>query len=40
MSLYGVRHLADSMRAVRQNTILMAGDIPEKDYAYRAADFG
>lgn len=36
MSLYGVRQLADSMRAVRRNTILMAGDIPEKDYVYRA----
>jgi uncharacterized damage-inducible protein DinB len=36
MSLYGVRQLADSMRAVRQNTILMAGDIPESKYAFRA----
>jgi hypothetical protein len=36
MSLYGTRQLADSMRAVRQNTILMAGDIPESKYAFRA----
>lgn len=36
MSLYGTRQLADSMRAVRQNTILMAGDIPEAQYDYRA----
>ena len=36
MCLYGVRQLADSMRAVRQNTILIAGDIPESRYAYRA----
>jgi hypothetical protein len=28
MSLYSVRQLASSMRAVRQNTILLAGDIP------------
>jgi uncharacterized damage-inducible protein DinB len=36
MSLYGVRQLAGSMRAVRQNTILMAGDIPEAQYSFRA----
>lgn len=36
MSLYGVRQLADSMRAVRQNTILIAGDIPEGHYGFRA----
>ena len=36
MSLYGTRQLVDSMRAVRQNTILMAGDIPEEQYAFRA----
>jgi len=35
-SLYGRRQLADSMRAVRQNTILMAGDIPESKYGFRA----
>ena len=36
MSLNGVRQLAASMRAVRQNTILIAGDIPEAKYAFRA----
>jgi uncharacterized damage-inducible protein DinB len=36
MSLYGVRQLAASMRAVRRNTILIAGDIPESTYAFRA----
>ena len=36
MSLYGVRQLADSMRAVRQNTILIARDIPEEHYGFRA----
>ena len=34
--LYGVRQLAASMRAVRQNTILIAGDIPESGYGFRA----
>jgi uncharacterized protein YndB with AHSA1/START domain/uncharacterized damage-inducible protein DinB len=34
-SLYGIRQLTDSMRAVRANTILMAGDIPESQYDYR-----
>jgi uncharacterized damage-inducible protein DinB len=34
-SLYGIRQLVDSMRAVRENTILMAGDIPESQYDYR-----
>jgi uncharacterized damage-inducible protein DinB len=36
MSLYGVPQLAASMRAVRQNTILIAGDVPESKYAFRA----
>jgi uncharacterized damage-inducible protein DinB len=35
-SLYGTRQLAASMRAVRQNTILMAEDIPESQYGFRA----
>lgn len=34
-ALYGVRQLADGMRAVRANTILMAGDIPESRYDFR-----
>jgi uncharacterized damage-inducible protein DinB len=36
MSLYGVHQLAASVRAVRQNTILIAGDIPESEYGFRA----
>jgi uncharacterized damage-inducible protein DinB len=36
MALYGIQQLAGSMRAVRQNTILMADDIPEAKYAFRA----
>lgn len=35
MNLYGPKHLADSMRTVRKNTIVIAEDIPEKDYGYR-----
>ena len=34
-SLYGVRQLTDSMRAVRANTFLMGDDIPESQYDYR-----
>lgn len=35
MNLYGPKQLADSMRMVRKNTILIAEDIPEKNYDYR-----
>src|SRR5215467_12314031 len=35
MNLYGPKQLADSMRTVRKNTILIAEDIPEKEYGYR-----
>ncbi len=35
MNLYGPRQLVDGMRTVRKNTILIAEDIPEKDYGYR-----
>src|SRR5215472_6679027 len=35
MILYGPKQLAESMRTVRKNTILIAEDIPEKDYDYR-----
>jgi len=35
MNLYGPKQLADSMRTVRKNTIMIALDIPEKDYSYR-----
>jgi uncharacterized damage-inducible protein DinB len=34
--LYGVGQLTESMRAVRGNTILIAGDIPESQYGFRA----
>jgi uncharacterized damage-inducible protein DinB len=37
MNLYGPKQLADSMRTVRKNTILIAEDIPENDYGYRPA---
>jgi uncharacterized damage-inducible protein DinB len=35
VNLYGPKQLVESMRTVRRNTILIAEDIPEKDYAYR-----
>ena len=35
MHLYGPKQLADSIRTVRKNTILIAEDIPEKEYGYR-----
>src|SRR5215470_13483718 len=35
MNLYGPKQLAESMRTVRKNTILIAEDVPEKDYGYR-----
>ena len=35
MNLYGPKQLVDSFRTVRNNTILIAEDIPEKDYGYR-----
>ena len=34
--LYGARQFADSMRAVRRNTMLIAEDIPETDLGFRA----
>jgi len=37
MNLYGPKQLADSMRTVRKNTILIAADIPENSYGYRPA---
>jgi uncharacterized damage-inducible protein DinB len=35
MNLYGLKQLIESARTVRKNTILIAEDIPEKDYGYR-----
>src|SRR5438128_7829480 len=34
---YGSKQLADSFRTVRKNTIVIAEDIPEGQYGYRAA---
>ncbi len=36
MNLYGLKELVDSMRTVRKNTILIAEDIPESEFGYRA----
>jgi uncharacterized damage-inducible protein DinB len=35
---YGPKEMADSFRTVRKNTILVAQDIPEEKYDYRATD--
>ncbi|HMF89601.1 MAG TPA: DinB family protein [Candidatus Angelobacter sp.] len=35
MNLYGSKQLANSVRTVRQNTIVIAEDIPEEQYDYR-----
>ena len=35
MNLYGPKQLAESIRTVRKNTILIAEDIPERNYDYR-----
>lgn len=37
MTYYGAKHLADSFRTVRKNTIQVAEDIPEDKYSYKAA---
>ena len=37
MNLYTPKQLADSMRVVRRNTIVIAEDIPEAQYDYRPA---
>ena len=34
--LYGARELADSKRAVRRNTMLIAEDIPESEFGFQA----
>jgi uncharacterized damage-inducible protein DinB len=38
MTTYGSKDMADSFRTVRKNTILVAQDIPEDKYDYRAAE--
>ena len=37
MTCYGPKDMADSWRTVRKNTIQVAEDIPEEQYAFRAA---
>jgi uncharacterized damage-inducible protein DinB len=37
MIYYGPKDMADSWRTVRKNTILVAEDIPEEKYSFRAA---
>lgn len=36
MTYYTARNLADSMRTVRKNTLIVAEDIPEEKYSFRA----
>ena len=35
MTYYGAKHLADSFRTVRKNTLAIAEEIPEDKYASR-----
>lgn len=37
MNYYGAKDLADSFRTVRKNTLIIAEDIPENRYTFRAA---
>src|SRR6266699_618078 len=37
MTYYGAKELVDSFHTVRKNTIVVAEDIPEAQYGYRAA---
>ena len=37
MNYYGGKDLADSLRTVRKNTLIIAQDIPEVQYGFRAA---
>src|SRR5262252_8038310 len=37
MTYYGAKELANSFRTVRKNTLVVAQDIPEAQYSYRAA---
>jgi uncharacterized damage-inducible protein DinB len=38
MTYYGARNLADSFRTVRKNTLVIANEIPEDQYGFRAAE--
>jgi uncharacterized damage-inducible protein DinB len=37
MTYYGAKELADSLRTVRKNTLIIAEEIPEERYGFRAA---
>jgi uncharacterized damage-inducible protein DinB len=37
MTYYGAKELADSIRTVRKNTLIIADEIPEEHYGFRAA---
>ena len=37
MNYYGAKELADSTRTVRKNTLIIADEIPEEHYGFRAA---
>ena len=37
MNYYGAKDLADSLRTVRKNTLIIAEEIPEEQYGFRAA---
>ncbi len=37
MTYYGAKHLADSFRTVRKNTLTIAEEIPEDKYSFRAS---
>jgi uncharacterized damage-inducible protein DinB len=37
MTYYGGKHLANSFRTVRQNTVKIAEDIPEDNYSFKAS---
>src|ERR1700684_1063441 len=37
MNYYGAKELADSLRTVRKNTVIIAEEIPEEHYGFRAA---
>jgi len=38
MNIYGAKHLADSFRTVRKNTVQIAEDIPESQYGFTGAE--
>ena len=37
MTYYGAKHLAESFRTVRRNTLTLASEIPEDKYSFRAS---